>query len=121
VFDALPRLPNLKIDRRRLAEIDATHVARTTGPITDPVVAEVASIFDSVLGSAGASPEDNVLSLGGDSLQVIKVAIELEARFRMEIPAEVFEASQNIGELARWIKEQQAVRPVRGRSARAAP
>jgi acyl carrier protein len=121
VFDALPRLPNLKIDRRRLAEIDATHAARTTGPITDPVVAEVASIFDSVLGSAGASPEDNVLSLGGDSLQVIKVAIELEARFRMEIPAEVFEASQNIGELARWIKEQQAVRPVRGRSARAAP
>jgi acyl carrier protein len=65
-------------------------------------------IFDSVLGNPGATAEDNVSSLGGDSLQAVKVALELEKRFGVAMPADVFESIQTIQELARWLAGQNA-------------
>jgi amino acid adenylation domain-containing protein len=103
LIDELPRLPNLKIDRVRLAQIEATRAAQIVDPIHDPLIAEVAGIFESVLGTTGATPEDNVSSLGGDSLQAVRVALELETRFRIAIPAAIFESMQTIRELTRWI------------------
>jgi acyl-CoA synthetase (AMP-forming)/AMP-acid ligase II/acyl carrier protein len=103
VIEALPRLPNLKIDRTRIARIEAERATRSPDPILDPLVAEVAGIFDAVLGTTGATPEDNVFSLGGDSLQAVRVALELETRFRIALPAAIFESMQTIGELTRWI------------------
>jgi amino acid adenylation domain-containing protein len=103
VIDELPRLPNLKIDRIRLAQIEAARAAQMVDPIDDPLIAEVAGIFESVLGITGATPEDNVSSLGGDSLQAVRVALELETRFRITIPAAIFESMQTIRELTRWI------------------
>jgi acyl-coenzyme A synthetase/AMP-(fatty) acid ligase len=81
VIDALPRLPNLKIDRIQLAQIDGARAVQMADPIDDPLIIEVAKIFESVLDIAGATPEDNVSSLGGDSLQAVRVAVELESRF----------------------------------------
>jgi len=103
LIDELPRLPNLKIDRIRLAQIEAARAAKMVDPIHDPLIAEVARIFESVLGTTGATPEDNVSSLGGDSLQAVRVALELETRFRIAIPAAIFESMQTIRELTRWI------------------
>jgi amino acid adenylation domain-containing protein len=107
VVDELPRLPNLKVDRVQLARIDAARAAQMVNPIDDLVIAEVASIFEAVLGTTGATPDDNVASLGGDSLQAVKVAVELETRFRIAIPVDIFESTQTIGELARWIATRQ--------------
>jgi len=107
VVDELPRLPNLKVDRVELARIDAARATQMVNPTDDPVIAEVAGIFETVLGTTGATPDDNVASLGGDSLQAVKVAIELETRFRIAIPADIFESTQTIGELARWIATRQ--------------
>ena len=81
----LPRLPTLKIDRTRIAEIDAARVVEMVNPIDDPLIAELIKIFESVLGNFGATSEDNVSSLGGDLLQAIKVALELEKHFCMAI------------------------------------
>jgi acyl carrier protein len=108
VIDLLPRLPNLKVDRVRLAQMDAVRVAQMVNPIDDPLIAEVAEIFESVLGKVRATPEDNVWSLGGDSLQVVRVAIEMENRFDIAIPPDVFESTQTIRELARWLAVQRA-------------
>jgi amino acid adenylation domain-containing protein len=110
VIDRLPRLPNLKIDRKRLAQMDAARLAQMTVPIDDPLIAELIEIFESVLGDVRATPEDNVSSLGGDSLQAVKVALALEQRFGMAIPVETFEATQTIRELARWIAMRGASR-----------
>jgi acyl carrier protein len=73
-----------------------------------PLIAELVKIFESVLGNVGATLEDNVLSLGGDSLQAIKVALELEKHFGIAIPADVFESIQTIRELARWLTVRKA-------------
>jgi acyl carrier protein len=72
----------------------------------DPLIAEVAGIFETVLEAAGATPDDSIASLGGDSLQAIKVAIELEARFGLAIPVSIFELTWTIRELAHSIAAQ---------------
>jgi acyl carrier protein len=108
VVDRLPRLPTLKIDRIRMAQMDATRVVQMVNPIDDPLIAQLVKIFDSVLGNDGATAEDNVSSLGGDSLQAVKVALELEKHFGITIPSDVFESIQTIQELARWLSVQQA-------------
>jgi amino acid adenylation domain-containing protein len=106
VVAQLPRLPTLKIDRMRIAEMDAVRVMEVVNPSDGPLIAELIKIFESVLGNVGATPEDNVSSLGGDSLQAIKVALELEKHFSITIPADVFESIQTIWELARWLAVQ---------------
>jgi amino acid adenylation domain-containing protein len=108
LVDQLPRLPTLKIDRIRVAQMDAACVVDMVNPVDDPLIAELVKIFDSVLGDVGATAEDNVSSLGGDSLQAVKVALELEKHFGVTIPANVFESIQTIQELARWLAVQKA-------------
>ena len=103
VVEQLPRLSNLKIDRIRLAQMDANRVEQIVNTADEPLIGDVIKIFESVLGEVGATSEDNVSSLGGDSLQMVRVAIELENHFGIAIPAEVFESLQTISELAQWV------------------
>src|SRR5262249_52498825 len=88
VLDTLPRLSNLKIDHVALSRIDAEQSASATDLIADPLTAEVARIFERALGTTGATPDDNVASLGGDSLHAVSVIVALESRFQMAIPLE---------------------------------
>jgi acyl carrier protein len=62
--------------------------------------------FERVIGVDDATEDDNVASLGGDSLQAIRIAIELERRFRVAIPPTIFQTLQTIGALAQWISGQ---------------
>ena len=107
VLDRLPRLPNLKIDRVRLAEIDAMRMASSGNPVDDPMLVDLIGIFETVLNISGATPEDNTSSLGGDSLQAVRIAIEIETRYGVPIPPGVFESLSTIRELAGWIASQQ--------------
>ena len=67
--EALPRLPNFKIDRQQLLRLDAARAADLTGRQADPTLDLVARAFEAVIGCSGATGEDDLLSLGGDSLQ----------------------------------------------------
>src|SRR5262249_54738644 len=102
----LPRLSNLKIDHVALARIDAEQSASATDLIADPLTAEVARIFERALGTTGATPDDNVASLGGDSLHAVSVIVALESRFQMAIPLEIFGSTKTIRDLAGWIASQ---------------
>ena len=108
VVDELPRLPNLKIDRVRLTRMDAERVAQLAKESDDAVVGEVARIFEHVLGVTDPAIDDNVASLGGDSLQALRVAAELEKRFGVAIPPRIFQRSETIGALAQWIALQRS-------------
>jgi len=99
----LPRLPNFKIDRVRLAQLDAAQTIEARDRIDDPLINDIARIFEAVIGAVGATPDDNVTSLGGDSLHAIKVALELENRFRVVIPPKLFNGMRTIRDLAQWM------------------
>ena len=98
----------MKIDRTRLAQIDAERLTQMIVPVDDPLIAELIRIFESILGDVGATPEDNVSSLGGDSLQAVQIAAELQYRFGVALPIDIFETAQTIRELARWIASRKS-------------
>ena len=106
VVKELPRLPNLKIDRSTLARIDASRGSDVSDRAADLMVDEVAKVFEAVLGVDGATGDDNVASLGGDSLQVQNLVTELERRFSIVIADDLMETTPTIRDLARWIAAQ---------------
>ena len=65
VVDELPKLPNLKIDRVQLEHLDAERPIEIRDRLDDPLIDEIAQIYETVLGVSGASADDNVESLGG--------------------------------------------------------
>ena len=99
-LERLPRLPNFKIDRQGLQRADAARAADLSARQADSMLDLVAGAFEAVLRCQGATGEDDLLSLGGDSLQALEVVLELERRLGRKIPKDGFLASRNLAELA---------------------
>lgn len=106
----LPRLPGMKIDRALLAELDAQRALEKDEPTEGSTVARILRIFEKEIGRPGATAEDNVFSLGGDSLQAVRIAAELEKTFGVTMTEEVFERADSIRELASLIEAERARR-----------
>jgi acyl carrier protein len=102
-LDELPRLPSFKVDRKRLEELDVALAAGAPDGRDDATVDQVARIFEEVLGVTGAVADDNISTLGGDSLQAIKIAVRLEACFGVRVTPDTFQMAESIGHLAGWI------------------
>src|SRR5262249_27507287 len=102
-----PRLPSLKIDRPALERLDASRMDQGSDAIENPIIAEVAKIFEQVLEVTGATADDNIASLGGDSLQAVDIAAELERRFGVMVSEETMASAHTIQDLALWIADQQ--------------
>jgi acyl carrier protein len=64
---------------------------------------QVAQIFAEILELQWVSPEDDIFSLGGDSFEAVRIALELEHRFNVELPAELLESVTCVRDLAAWI------------------
>src|SRR5262249_26516995 len=77
LMQELPRLPTEKVDRERIARIDAERPTASIERSSDPFIDEVAKVFEAVLEVERAIPDDNLLSLGGNSLQAVDVALAL--------------------------------------------
>jgi acyl carrier protein len=67
---------------------------------------EVARVFAEILELEWASPEDDIFGLGGDSFEAVRIALELEHRFDIELPVEILETINRVGDLAAWINAQ---------------
>ena len=106
-FGRLPRLPNLKLDRLALERTDSDRTSELRRRAADPILDATARVFESVVGCEGATGEDDLLSLGGDSLQAVELILELERRLAVAVSLEVFSHSRTIAELAAWIRAQQ--------------
>ena len=99
----LPYLPNLKIDRPSLAQIDAARTIKMLDCHNNSVMDKIAGILESIIGVKGATPEDTVPSLGGNSLQELNVFTELERAFGVIISDEMINQRPTISSIARWI------------------
>lgn len=100
ILDALPWLANFKIDRRRLELMDQVRQRPAAGPIEDPMTRKVAAAFEAVLGFSGIGPDDDLMGLGGDSLQAVQIALELGRRFGIEASPDSIDMACPISELA---------------------
>ena len=95
--------PISKVDRVRLEQFDAERPIEARDRLDDPLIEEIAHIYEAVLGVRGLSPDDNVESLGGDSLQAITIQVELEHRFGVLFPEYMIEQRPSIHEIAQFL------------------
>jgi acyl carrier protein len=103
LVEALPRLQNYKVDRAGLAALDAAHLAAQRNRSDDGVEAEIIGIFEAVTGVKGATPEDTVASLGGDSLQEVTLIDELERRYGVAISSAAAMHAPSINQVVDWL------------------
>lgn len=101
----VPRLPwteTGKLDRARLAEMDAQLRERPVGAgarrdiasdtWSDDLSRRIARVIASDLNAKALKPEDNFIDLGGDSLQALAAALNIEKTFGVTIdPMELLE------------------------------
>jgi acyl carrier protein len=100
ILDELPWLPNFKTDRKRLEAMDAAKFRRDSAAALEPDVATLVRAFEQVLGLEGVGPDDDLQSLGGDSLQAVDIGLELADRLGVCIAPEAIDVSCPIDQLA---------------------
>jgi amino acid adenylation domain-containing protein len=100
-LDALPLLPNGKVDRARLpgADMRGTHVAPERG-----LEAEVAAIWEEVLRQAPIGATDDFFALGGNSLSASQVVSRIGLRLETRIGIRDLFAHRTVRGLAAAIR-----------------
>jgi len=108
-LDALPLTPNGKVDRRVLpgSPKDVTRVAQ---PQIDPVEERVSEIWKSSLGVSSVGLDDDFFDLGGTSLALINVVVEMSKRFALPLDPGIVTRGATVRALAEAVKER-AVAP----------
>ncbi|MEU7133013.1 non-ribosomal peptide synthetase [Streptomyces sp. NPDC046261] len=104
--DVWPRTPSGKIDRRALPVPAAPEAAAAPAAVDwdDALTAELAGIWQDVLGAAPDGPEANFFGLGGHSLQVMQMVKRVRARFGVRMNAARLMQAPTLGEQAALLK-----------------
>ncbi|MFN0165015.1 MAG: non-ribosomal peptide synthetase [Bryobacteraceae bacterium] len=117
VLDALPLLPNGKVDRRRLPAPDTARPGLNgsyVAPRSD-LERRISSVWQEVLGVDRVGVEDNFFDLGGHSLLMIQLQGKLQEGLRNQIPYPVSILDlfrfPNVSALARYLSEQEGKAP----------
>ena len=102
VLDAVPVTVSGKLDRARLPRPQLT-----LGAFREPssrLEAEIAHVFESVIGVPRVGADDDFFALGGDSLKSVQVVSELKAELGIEIPVRWMLSSPTPADLAMRIE-----------------
>jgi amino acid adenylation domain-containing protein len=104
-LEALPLTPNGKVDRKALPlpEKDAHQP-----PSQDRFEQAVAEIWASMLGVSEVGVDDNFFDLGGTSLALINIVMEMGKRFNIPLDAGIVARGATVKDLAQAVKEKMA-------------
>jgi acyl carrier protein len=82
---------------------DGRDASGSAQPIASETERSVAQVFAEVLDLRWVGRDDDIFTLGGDSFEAVRVALELERRFQIDFPVELLESAGRVRELASWI------------------
>ncbi|NBE96551.1 MULTISPECIES: non-ribosomal peptide synthetase [unclassified Nonomuraea] len=106
LIDALPTLPNGKLDKRRLPAPDrGSRSVSYEEPATE-VERELAAIWRSVLRTDTVGADDNYFELGGDSLTGMELMAAISAGFGVELALSVLFEAPTVREMSRAIERE---------------
>jgi amino acid adenylation domain-containing protein len=107
VLNELPWLPNFKIDRQRLVSMDAAMVLDASNQANPLLMETLIELFEEITKTSGATPEDSILSLGGDSLQTMEAVLQIGAQFDVVIEQDGYQSARSIADWGREIANKQ--------------
>jgi len=104
INDTFVKLPNGKVDKKRLANtaIEITVDSEGKGTASSETQKELLNIWEEVLGISGLGINDNFFDIGGDSLMTIQVISKARKANMAISPNQLFEF-QTIAELASFV------------------
>ncbi len=108
-LDALPQMPNGKVDRRALPAPDNSHteLERLVAP-RKPLEEVVAASWLHALGREQVSINDDFFALGGHSLLAMQIIAQLRVSLHVEVPLSSFFKAPTVAQLAEAIAQLQA-------------
>ncbi|MEU1395747.1 amino acid adenylation domain-containing protein [Micromonospora zamorensis] len=103
--EEFPLTPSGKVDRKALPA--ASSERSTAGYVAprDPVEARVARIWEDVLGVSPVGVHDQFFDLGGHSLLVLKLIVEIEREFGTQLPMAAIFQGATVELFARMLRE----------------
>ncbi|MGH9125649.1 MAG: AMP-binding protein [Acidimicrobiales bacterium] len=109
VVEAFPDLPNGKIDRHRLPELDRElQVRRPPERSMEPLEAGLAGLWAEILDVPSVGLDDDFFDLGGDSLRGARLFVELQRRLDLVRPVSLLVEASTVRRLARAIAAEAA-------------
>jgi amino acid adenylation domain-containing protein len=105
VLEALPRTPNGKTDRRALPAPGWTSVQRDTQLVAARTTTEsqLLALWEEVLGLAPLGVEDDLFTLGVDSLTTARLVARIERAFRVTLPVAALFAAPTVAAQAQLL------------------
>jgi amino acid adenylation domain-containing protein len=109
-LDQMPLNANGKVDRYVLSQerLERPELENTYAPPKDELQAELAEIWQTVLGVPHVGINDEFLEIGGESLLAAIIAQRISERFSVEIPLLLFFSDLTIASLAAEISSLRA-------------
>jgi amino acid adenylation domain-containing protein len=104
-LEALPLTPNGKVDRKALPLPER---GAHRPPSQDRFEEAVAEIWTSMLGVSEVGVDDDFFDLGGTSLALINIVMEMGKRFNIPLDAGIVARGATVKDLARAVKEKMA-------------
>ncbi|MBC1218452.1 non-ribosomal peptide synthetase, partial [Nostoc sp. UCD120] len=106
LLDALPLTPNGKVDRRSLPSPDTATRNLSTGFVLPrtPIEAQIAQIWNQVLGVERIGINDNFFELGGHSLLATQVLSEINSAFGLDLSIQTMFESPTVAGIAAYIE-----------------
>jgi amino acid adenylation domain-containing protein len=88
LHEALPQLPNGKLDRQALVreELERPRLATEYAEPERPLEVDLVALWEELLGVAPVGVDDDFFDLGGNSLLAASMLVELEARLGHRVP-----------------------------------
>ncbi|GFJ83718.1 hypothetical protein Phou_078980 [Phytohabitans houttuyneae] len=116
VLPALPMTPNGKVDRARLPAPDrvAAGLAATAAAHRTPTESAVAAIVSELLGVADVGADDDFFALGGTSLVVGRLAIQIAAKLGVTVSIPELFATRTVSGIAVIVDRRAAAAETQG-------
>jgi amino acid adenylation domain-containing protein len=105
-LDAFPLNANGKIDRKALPEPQIDNMERAV-PIVPPgneTEVKLVQIWEEILGVRPIGIQDSVFDLGGDSLSIICILVQVESVFGKDLPIDIIFRADTVAKLAEIIR-----------------
>jgi acyl carrier protein len=105
VLEALPRLPNGKVDREALPAPQLDGAGREQAYVAPrtPIEAQLAQLWAQVLGLSQVGVHDNFFALGGDSITTLQIKSYVHETFQIDVPLQMLFEQPTIAQLAEMI------------------
>ncbi|GAP22654.1 non-ribosomal peptide synthetase [Leptolinea tardivitalis] len=105
-MEAFPLNPNGKVDRKQLPEPQIEQIQKDTViiPPKDQTEEKLLKIWEEILGIHPISTNDSVFDLGGDSLSVICILVQVESEFGRDLPIDIIFQADTVAKLAEILR-----------------